>query len=158
MIIYAINDYVWELLQRKHGWKKINNLRPILPAQQQPEFMNSSNPFLLYASSAEYNNGGLEGMDSEIISYAVFDDTVDDADLAVETIKNAFLAFSSADNITKWIKQSDRLVDEDKHIVNFTEVMDRETSGIIQSEGGKAMSTVTLRVGYKRPYENYDLT
>lgn len=158
MIIYAVNDYVWELLQQRHGWKEIKGNRPLLPAQQQPEFMNTSDPFLLYASSAEYNNGAVESMDSDIISYAIFDDSVDDANLAAETIKNAFLDFNSAHNITKWVKQSSGVVNDDRHIITYTEVMDRETSGIIASEGGKAMSTVTVRVGYKTVPADYDLT
>src|SRR5690606_27476606 len=143
---------------QRYGWKNINGRLPLLPAQQQPEFMNTADPFLLYASSAEYNSGAVESMDSDIISYAIFDDSVEDADLAAETIKNAFLDFNSAHNITKWVKQSDRVLDEDRHIITFTEVMDRETSGIIPSEGGKAMSTVTVRVGYKTVPANYDLT
>ena len=157
MILFGINDYVWRLLEVKCGWEPINGIRPMLPAQEQPEIKNSSKPYILYGSSTDFNNGRLESMDDDVIVYLVFAETSEEADDATEVIKNAFKAFESARNITDWIYKSPTVSEKDVHVVTYTEVMDRETSGIIAEEGGKAMSTVTVRVGYKTPPEDFSL-
>ena len=122
MIIYGINDYVWRLLEVKCDWEKIDGIVPIIPAQEQPEIMNSSKPYALYGSSTDYNDGELEPMDVDIIVYLIFAKTSEQADDATEVIKNAFKAFDSASNITDWILKSPNVSSKDKHIVNYTEM------------------------------------
>jgi hypothetical protein len=152
MIGYAVNNYVWALLQKHQGWTRINEKLPLIPAQQQPEFMNFKKPFLVYGWTNEYNDGELEPWDSTVIHYVVYAQTIQEVDAAVELLKDAFKAENSQENINAWIRSEDNedIADEDKNeVINFTQVMDTISGGGTDEEGGWKDALVSVRVGYK---------
>lgn len=165
MIVYAVNNYVWALLKKRLNWSTVTskNLIPIFPAQQQPEAMNSDEPFILYSSSLEANTGELEPHDAEIISYVIFaggPNKEDDVDAAVTLIKDAFKSFSSAETINAWVHSPiNETIDvrDQKDMITYTEVMNAESSGESTSEGGKVDGFVQVRVGYQTTPGNYKI-
>jgi len=159
MIVYAINNYVWELLKKNLDWQEIKGLVPILPAQQQPEFLDTDAPFIVYTSSNEFNDGELEPLDVEVISYVIFSEKSDEVDDAVTLIKNAFKAFNSAENINLWIHNPACQLDpRDKvNLVTWTQVMNTESSGAAAAEGEKVDGFVSVRVGYHTNPQDYSI-
>lgn len=156
MIVTAINSYIWQLLQRDNGWAKINNITPIVPSQQQPELMNSPLPHAVYVSSLDFNSGNLEPVDAEVIHYLIYANDMNIINDSIGTIKNAFKAFYSAQNINGWINNSLSALDSrDKYIVTYTEVMDALTANPSSTEGGKYDGYISIRVGYHTTPINY---
>ena len=160
MITDGVVSYVWALVQKKLDWSKVNGLDAILPAQQQPELMNSNKPFMVFSSSAEYNNGELEPMDSEIISFVIFGSTVSDVNRAVDLMRNAFKATASAENINGWMRSPSNMPLAPAMgdlLVTYTQVMDAEAANPAATEGSKYDGFVSVRVGYKTTPEDYSI-
>jgi hypothetical protein len=88
MIEYAVNNYVWALLQKHRGWSKIDGRVPMIPAQQQPEFMNFKKPFIVYGFTNEYNSGELEPEDSTVIHYLIYAQTEEEVDESIRITYN----------------------------------------------------------------------
>lgn len=152
MIGYAVNNYVWNLLKKNLNWTKINKLVPMIPAQQQPEFMNYKKPFIVYGFTNEFNSGEVEPLDSTVLHYVIFAQTEQAVDDAVKLIKDAFKARDSQENINNWILSSTNtgIADEDRdELVTYTHVMDTVSGGGNDEEGGWKDGMVSVRVGYK---------
>src|SRR5688500_7704169 len=107
MIGYAVNKYVWALLQKNLDWSEIDGKVPMIPAQQQPEFMNFKKPFIVYGFTNEFNDAELEPLDSTVIHYLVYAQSEETVDRSIKLIKDAFKATNSQENINGWILNPD---------------------------------------------------
>lgn len=151
MIVYAVNSYVTRLLQQELEWTPVNNLIPVVPAQQIPELMNGGKPFMAYMWSEEYNSGDPSPVGSGILTYAIYAKTVEQVNDAAQLIFDAFTHEDSAYNMNSWIQLNSPLTSADKkHTVSSTEGMNMDSAGAVESEGGRYPATVQVRVRYIR--------
>lgn len=151
MIAYATNSYVWELLKKHLDWSEINGLRPMIPAQQQPEFMNYKKPFIVYGFSEQFNDGELEPIGSVVVHYVVFAQNEETVDRSIKLIRDAFKAENSQENLNAWmLDPSNSLPEKNKdELATYTHVMDSVSAGGNDEEGGWKDGIISVRVGYK---------
>lgn len=72
-MVSALNTYVWKVLEANVGLVKsdYNGLTPIIPRQQQPEFLTYAKPFLVYGS-AIHPGTDFWGVRKESIAYNIY--------------------------------------------------------------------------------------
>lgn len=72
-VTYALNTYVWALLQANLGitTDDYEGAIPIIPRQQQPEFMQLGKPFLVYGSSI-HPTTTFFGTRKETVAYNIY--------------------------------------------------------------------------------------
>src|SRR6478609_6166269 len=94
--VYALNSYLNKALAVNLGWTPVaytNNLgqtvkaRPIIPSQQQPEFLATGKPFLVYGSSIT-PTGNVWGLVNEYVVYTVWSPSATEANEVANFIKD----------------------------------------------------------------------
>lgn len=72
-MVSALNTYVWKVLETNVGLVKSDyaGLTPIIPRQQQPEFLQYAKPFLVYGS-AIHPGTDFWGIRKESVAYNIY--------------------------------------------------------------------------------------
>lgn len=86
--VYALNSYVWKLLQANLGWTT-SGQPPIKPTQQQPEMMQAGTAFLVYGSSNQ-NPGHNYALRKESVVYTIYAPSSTEANNVVNLLVEAF--------------------------------------------------------------------
>lgn len=88
--VYALNSYLWQLLQANLGWTAYQDTVPIIPSAMQPELMQSAKAFVVYGSAMQPAEH-LYALNTESIAYNIYGTSVTDvnniASLLYETFK-----------------------------------------------------------------------
>lgn len=87
--VYALNSYLWKLVEANLGWKKWNSVPPIIPVQQQPEIMQSGTSFMVYGS-ALHPPGHLYQHKKEAVSYMIYAKTATEVNRIVSLLHDTF--------------------------------------------------------------------
>jgi methylmalonyl-CoA mutase N-terminal domain/subunit len=89
--VYALNSYVWKLLEANLGWRASDyqNGIPILPTDQQPELMQQSKSFLVYGAATQPAQF-LYALRTDSISYTVYAVTATEANAVLSLLIDAF--------------------------------------------------------------------
>lgn len=151
--VYALNSYTWKLLEANLGWKKNDDLTPIIPSAQQPELMNSGSSFLVYGVSRP-TPGHLYALERQTVVYTIFSESSTIVNKVAELL---FEAFARQDESAADVNR--HMEDEIKHGlrtksrgVHFASVrsyaaQDQEPA---ESEGGYAKTAVVIEIVFTR--------
>lgn len=147
-IVYALNSYLWRVLKANLGWKEsdYDNRVPIIPWQQQPEFLATGKPFVVYNSSPKKSFS--PPVQEEAVMYACYGVKPSDAysvrNLIIDSLADEY---NSSDNVNWWIDNEPR---DPKRKVSMTNgsvslTHDAEPS---DEEGGYTSSLIVLDISY----------
>lgn len=103
--VYALNSYLWKLLEANLEWTKAdyNGLVPIAPLAQQPELMQTGKPFIIYGSS-NHPAGHLYSLDSDSIAYTIYAVTVTEANKIAQLMVDTFKRQDdAAADVNQWL-------------------------------------------------------
>jgi len=116
--IYALNSYVWKLIETNLGWSKsdYSGAVPIIPSSQQPELMNTKKPFLVYGSAGQpFGNLYVQRRDS--VSYNIYGQTAKEVNDVVALIADAFeTQDQAADYVNQWLTTERNATGRDRGI------------------------------------------
>ncbi len=87
--VYALNSYLFKVLEANLGWTKVDNGLPFYPTQQQPEAMQAGNTFIVYGSSNQFRPH-YNGTRTESISYTVYSKSSTDANAVINLLVDCF--------------------------------------------------------------------
>jgi len=161
--IYAINDYVWNVLRQELGWTKINNKVPVLPSREQPEFEGQTKPYLIYKGSRETGRGELSPVRLGVVQYMIYASDIaatqstpsksstSQISAAIDLIDNALnrLDESGMDiNRNAYNPQNPRHAAFNGTHVTWTRIIDTDTPDPSENEGGKAVGYISIRYQY----------
>lgn len=102
---YALNSYLWKLLEANLGWKKSDyeGKTPIVPIAQQPEMLQSAKPFIVYGS-ARHPSTDLYALVKGAVSYNIYSTSSTEADKIAGLIATAFARQDeAADDVNGWL-------------------------------------------------------
>lgn len=102
---YALNSYIWKLLEANLEWNKenYNGLVPIVPLAQQPELMETGRPFLVYGSNT-HPPEHLYALKSESIAYTIYAPTANEANVVVSLLVDTFeRQDEAAADVNQWL-------------------------------------------------------
>lgn len=149
--VYALNSYVWKLVEANLGWKRYQGLIPIVPVAQQPELMQSGRAFIVYGS-AFHPPGHLYQMKKEAVSYMIYAPNSTEVNRIVNLLFDTFQRQDeAAADVNDW------LVEEGKHKqgghrgVHFAIVkstMAEKAEDAPDEEGGYAAGMVLVEMHY----------
>ena len=103
--VYALNSYVWKLLEANLGWTRddYQGRTPIIPTAQQPELMQSGKAFLVYGS-AIHQPTHLYALRNEAVSYTIYAPSSTDANKIANLLNAAFeRQDEAADDVNHWL-------------------------------------------------------
>lgn len=86
---YALNSYTWKLLEANLGWKKNNNMVPIIPVAQQPELMDAGSSFIVYGASKPTPQH-LYVLERQTLVYRVFSESSTEVNKVTELLFETF--------------------------------------------------------------------
>lgn len=150
--VYALNQYIWKILQEKLEWTTINGAVPVTAAGDPPQFHNYNQPYLTYAYSAEtvsesfWNN-------IEVVTYTVFAQSVKETNAATTLINRALRRFDeSATDVNYWIRQYP--VFQGVHF-QWTQVLNTKSADPSAVQGEKTDGLISIRYAFTAPmFEN----
>lgn len=148
---YALNSYVWKLLEANLGWKKsdYNGLIPIIPLSQQPELMETGRPFIVYSSNL-YPSTHLYALKSESVAYTIYATSVAEANNIAGLLTNVFeRQDEAADDVNQWLKteQAGRNVSRNISFGTIKNSMAQKAEPT-EEEGGFVAAFVLLETKY----------
>lgn len=151
--IYALNNYLWKLLQEKAGMDKVNygNKVPIMPAAEQVEFDEYKKPFLVYGWALESADSDIYVLNREMAAYTIYSTDTNEIDNIITLMNNAFRAKDeSAANINRWINSTSNPLSSHFVDINFAtiNISSMSSASPPQSEGGKADGLIVLSYSY----------
>lgn len=155
--VYALNAYVWKLLETNLGWtkKSYNGIVPIVPASQQPELLQTGQTFLVYGS-AKTSAGHLYSLKGETVSYTVYGTSVAQINRVINLLTDVFdRQDEAAADINYWLENGRK-----KEDVSFASVKSgaSQKADPADEEGGFLAGFVLLDVLYTKPEQNEDGT
>lgn len=104
-VVYALNSYLWKLLEANLGWSKssYNGMSPITPSQQQPELMQTGKPFIVYGSASQPASH-LYDFEVETVAYNIYAPSATEANKIANLIKDVFKRQDlAAADVNKWL-------------------------------------------------------
>lgn len=157
MIAYGINRYVMAIFEDRLKWEKIKDKTPILAAQEEPEFLDSNQPFLIYSFNELQSRDPLEAKREGILAYTVVGITVAQVNDAVSLLTKIFRSDQAPMNITKYLKASDLPEDYMDYIVDYVTISGADYAMSTDSEGGHIAGMVEIRIFYKVTPESFSV-
>ena len=147
--IHGINTYVWHMLELNLGWELIRGMVPIFPAQQQPEPVESEQPFIVYnwTIASPWVTFELQTEQAAYVIYGTNSEVVRAMNLIVDRLRrydwsaqdvNAYISQSGTDEAKKF---------DYKHI----HVMNATSPDAAASEGGRSAGIVMIRYEFTVP-------
>lgn len=150
---YALNSYVWKLLEANLGWKRWKGVPPIIPVAQQPEIMQSGEAFLVYGS-AFHPPGYLYQHKKEAVSYMVYAPSSTEVNRVVELLFDTFERQDvAAEDVNDWLVEEAKPGNREggHRGVYFTSVkstMAEKAEDAPDEEGGYAAGMVLIEMNY----------
>jgi len=147
---YALNSYVWKVLEANLGWVKVKNRVPIVPLNQEPEMMETGKDFIVYGSSKP-SAGHLYDHKRVVTSYNIVAGTATAlnkiAELLFDVLKRQD---DSAADINDWLKTEAGSRAGGHRGVYFTSVRAYavETVDNDEKEGGWVTTTLIVEMTY----------
>lgn len=121
---YALNSYTWKVLEANLGWTKYQGKIPIIPSAQQPEFMESGLPFIVYGS-AMLPVDDLYGLNTMSVAYNIYATTSTEVNKIANVLYEVFKRQDdAAADVNQWLG----------------------VEGVSRSGGGRGVSFGTIRV------------
>lgn len=157
MIAYGINRYLMAIFEDRLEWEKIKGKSPILAAQEEPEFLDSNQPFLIYSFQDLQSRDPLETKREGILTYTVVGITVGQVNDAVSLLTKVFRSDNAPMNITKYLKSSDLPDDYIDYIVDYVTISGADYAMATDSEGGHIAGMVEVRISYKVTPESFSV-
>lgn len=150
--VHPIRAFLLDRVTTVLGWTKVNNLDPIAPVQQEPEFTNSNKPFIIYSySTVPY--GEMWELCVENISFVVYSDDEIDIRRAVNYMIALFKrADDSANDINKFVSASSNAAFKSFDFKTVS-VTGSSSDGGVQ-EGGRQSGFVSVRAEYTNTADN----
>lgn len=152
--VYALNSYVWKLLEANLGWKKsdYHTGTPIIPVAQQPELMDTGKAFLVYGS-AMHPAQHLYALRSGAVSYNVHAVTSTEANAVLSLLAETFeRQDEAAADVNEWLAVEGLPGNRPtgKRQVSFTTVKATmsEQAEPADEEGGYVSGFIMLEIGY----------
>ena len=150
--VLALNGYIWQLMVANEGWTTDNygGRRPIVPANQQPEYLEYKAPFIVYGSAVNR----IEGMPfqtSETIAYTIYATTAGEANRVMRVITEALRWMDeSAKNVNNWLVYEGQTRTGGKRPTTFQSisVLSATSAGPELQEGGRVDSQVIVNAQY----------
>lgn len=152
---YALNDYTWKLLEYNLGWTKITpagmtaSAVPIVPLSQQPEFMATKKPFIVYSTSVQ-PSAYLYAQRVETIGYTVFSTTVKETNDTLDVLLGAFeRQDEAAEDVNEWLHIQRTSGGKDRKVM-FTTIRNQFVQKAVPAnqEGGFVGGTILLECKY----------
>jgi hypothetical protein len=103
--VYALNAYLWKLLESNLGWDKedYDGATPIIPTADQPEFQKTGRPYIVYGYSQD-KSGHLYALEYGTVAYYVFSETYTEANRVTDVIfKVLQRGDDAATDVNDWI-------------------------------------------------------
>lgn len=101
--VYALNSYVWKLLEANLEWEKYQGVPPIIPIAQQPELLQSAKAFLIYGS-ARHPSDHLYALVTESISYTIYAPTSTEVNTVANLLADTFARQDeAAADVNEWL-------------------------------------------------------
>ena len=150
--VYALNSYVWKLLQANLGWTtaQYGNRRPIVPAAQQPEFLQYEYPFVVYGSAMDKFETE-PYINSETVAYTIYGKNANEVNQVMRVLAEALKWMDeSANNVNAWLHREGQTRQGGKRPTSFLtiRVLQAASAGSPISEGGRVDAQVVVRVKY----------
>lgn len=156
--VYALNDYLWRLLQLKFDWSKVNNRVPIIPSGQQPEFTAYNQPYVVYGYAPDNGSNDLYVLSNDVVAYTIYGPSSYTTNQVAFMMSQAFRRYGeSAADINNWIYSDSNpnsvYRDKKTHIL-WTEVQGGSDADAPETEGGMWDATVIVRYGYTMQFDD----
>lgn len=148
--VYALNSYVWKLLEANLDWKKYNGLTPIIPIAQQPEMMESAKSFIVYGS-AFHSPGYLYEHKKEAISYMIYCPTATEVNRVANLLTDVFeRQDDAAADVNDWlvVEQSGRGSHRGVYFTSISCTMAERAEDPPEEEGGYAAGLVLIEAKF----------
>lgn len=87
--LYALNSYVWKLVEANLGWARVSGVPPIVPVQQQPELMQTGKAFIVYGS-AYHPPSHLYQHKKEAVSYMIYATSATEVNNIIDLLFDTF--------------------------------------------------------------------
>lgn len=144
--VYALNSYLWKLLEVNLGWEKTNELTPIVPVAQQPELMQGGKPFLVYGS-AIHQPTHLYVLRKEAVSYMVYATTASEINKIVNVIAQALeRQDDAAADVNDWLVTEGN--GRGVHFASIRVTMAEKAEDAAEEEGGFYKGLIMLEARY----------
>lgn len=163
---HIVRLYLWDKLQESMGevWRPIgnNNAIPIIPAQEQPEFQTSEQPYMVYAYSHDMTTD-LWQLQEESMAITMYSQSPARVAATGKLIKRIFNKWDeSAQDVNAWIRSSDGLgkyktgqseydqwIDEVENFnFKFIRLLGITGPQPAEGEGSRVDSTVSINMSY----------
>lgn len=149
---YALNSYVWKLVEANLGWEKSDykGAAPIIPSQQQPEFMEIGKPFIVYGSAIQ-PAGHLYALRTESVSYNVYGTGHTEVNAVINLLAETFdRQDEAAADVNEWLAIEGPHRPAGKRAVSFGSIRTvmSERAEPSDEEGGFVAGFIMLEVKY----------
>lgn len=143
----VLNHYVWEMIKQNTAMRETDydGRMPIVPASQEPEFVEIRKPFLVYGFS-EDPTPNLYAERSGSLSFAIYSNVNDDIHKIMNIIRAGLeRQDESAREINSFTSDIERFIG-----IRFgsTRIGYFEGPGPEEEEGGRSAGVVTIRYNY----------
>lgn len=149
--VYALNSYMWKLVEANLGWTRWNGVPPIIPVQQQPEIMQSGKSFMVYGS-AFHPPGHLYQHKKQAASYMIYATTATEVNRIVELLFETFQRQDvAAHEVNDWLVTEGESREGGHRGVYFTSVkstMAEKAEDPSEEEGGYFAGMVLVEMQY----------
>lgn len=149
--VYALNSYIWKLVEANLGWSKWQSVPPIIPVQQQPEFLQSGKAFMVYGS-AFHPPTHLYQHKKEAASYMVYARSATEVNKIVNLLMDTFERQDvAAADVNDWLATEAEHRSGGHRGVYFTTVhatMAEKAEDAAEEEGGYFAGMVLLEMKY----------
>lgn len=147
---YALNSYVWKLVEANLGWKKYQGLVPIIPVAQQPELMQSAKAFMVYGS-ALHPSSHLYQHKKEAVSYMIYAPTSTEVNKIIELLFDTFERQDEAAlDVNDWLvtEAEGRGSHRGVYFTTVKATMAEKAEDAPDEEGGYAAGMVLVEMNY----------
>lgn len=140
---HVIRGYLWEILQEYAGMKKVNNLIPIVPFQDEPDLADSGKSYLIYG----YADQSVEK--STVFRRGVFSVRIEASDIneATKIANITSRAFEDRDVATEAVNHWSGTAANGAFVgIRFTDIVTTfsEAGDPAESEGGPVSRLVSI--------------
>lgn len=149
--VYALNSYVWKLLEANLEWNKENygGRTPVIPTSQQPELLATGRPFVVYGS-AVHPASHLYSFKTEAVSYNVYGTSITEVNKIVSLLAETFERQDiAASDVNEWMntEAAGRSIDRGISFASIRTSM-AERAEPADEEGGNYSALILLEVKY----------
>jgi hypothetical protein len=142
---------VWDILRADLNWQAFDNgLIPIITPDQQPEFNNQSNPYIVYNYMGQASSDTSYWIDEEQATFTVYSQSEEDVRKVVNLFKDNFKAYDeSARMVNEWLAYSSSSSNEfRKFDFKWIRLVSTMGANPVTEEGGRTSGSATIRYRY----------